>query len=66
MMLSSSQPLRQKNDKKDGRNIRIRTGREMLSLNHYKFKFKLKLKWYCQKYGKHLVDVDEKLHLKNI
>ncbi len=43
--------------KKDGRNIRIRTAREMLSLNHYKFK--LKLKWYCQKYGKHLVDVNE-------
>ncbi len=43
--------------KKDSRNIRIRTAREMLSLNHYKFK--LKLKWYCQKYGKHLVDVNE-------
>jgi len=43
--------------KKEGRNIRIRTAKEMLNLNHYKFK--LKLKWYCQKYGKHLVIVNE-------
>jgi len=29
----------------------------MLSLNHYKFK--IKIKWYANKYGKHIVDCNE-------
>lgn len=43
--------------KKHKRNIRRRTVREMLSLNHYKFK--IKIKWYADKYGKHVVDCNE-------
>lgn len=43
--------------KKGKRQIRRNTVRQMLDLNHYKFK--IKLKWYAKKYGKHLVDVNE-------
>jgi putative transposase len=47
----------QKMSKKQGRRIRRRTTREMLSLGH--FDFKLRIKWYAQKYGKHVVDCNE-------
>jgi len=47
----------QKMSKKQGRRIRRRTAREMLSLGHYDFK--LKIKWYAKKYGKHVVDCNE-------
>jgi len=47
----------QKMSKKQGRRIRRRTTREMLSLGHYDFK--LKIKWYAKKYGKHVVDCNE-------
>lgn len=43
--------------KKGKRRIRLNTARQMLDLNHYKFK--IKLKWYADKYGKHIVDVNE-------
>ena len=39
-----------KMSKKQGRRIRRRTTREMLSLGHYEFK--LRIKWYAKKYGK--------------
>jgi len=39
------------------RKIRRVTAREMLDLNHYKFK--LRIKWYAKKYGKHIVDCNE-------
>ena len=47
----------QKMSKKHGRRIRRRTTREMLSLGH--FDFKLRIKWYAKKYGKHVVDCNE-------
>jgi putative transposase len=47
----------QKMSKKQGRRIRRRTTREMLSLGHYEFK--LRIKWYAKKYGKHVVDCNE-------
>ena len=37
--------------------IRRNTCRQMLDLAHYKFK--MRLKWYAKKYGKHVVDVNE-------
>ena len=40
------------------RKIRRVTAREMLDLNHYKFK--LRIKWYAKKYGKHIVDCNER------
>jgi putative transposase len=43
--------------KKGERRIRRITARQMLDLNHYKFKEKLK--WYADKYGKYIVDVNE-------
>ena len=43
--------------KRNSRKIRRVTVRQMLDLNHYKFK--LKLKWYAKKYGKHIVDCNE-------
>ena len=46
-----------KMSKKQGRRIRRRTTREMLSLGHYDFK--LRIKWYAKKYGKHVVDCNE-------
>ena len=46
-----------KMSKKQSRRIRRRTTREMLSLGHYDFK--LRIKWYAQKYGKHVVDCNE-------
>jgi putative transposase len=46
-----------KMSKKQGRRIRRRTTREMLSLGH--FDFKLRIKWYAKKYGKHVVDCNE-------
>ena len=46
-----------KMSKKQGRRIRRRTAREMLSLGHYDFK--LRIKWYAKKYGKHVVDCNE-------
>ena len=39
------------------RRIRANTCRQMLDLNHYQFK--LRLKWYARKYGKHVVDCNE-------
>ena len=39
------------------RTIRRNTCRQMLDLNHYGFK--LRLKWYGKKYGKHVVDCNE-------
>ena len=39
------------------RTIRRNTCRQMLDLNHYQFK--LRLKWYARKYGKHVVDCNE-------
>jgi len=39
------------------RTIRRNTCRQMLDLNHYSFK--LRLKWYAKKYGKHVVDCNE-------
>jgi putative transposase len=42
---------------KQARSITRRTTREMLSLGHYQFK--LRLKWYAKKYGKHVVDCNE-------
>ena len=39
------------------RTIRRNTARQILDLNHYSFK--LRLKWYAKKYGKIVVDVDE-------
>jgi len=47
----------QKMSKKQGRRIRRRTTREMLSLGHHEFK--LRIKWYAKKYGKHVVDCNE-------
>jgi len=47
----------QKMSRKKGRRIRRRTTREMLSLGHYEFK--LRVKWYAKKYGKHIVDCNE-------
>jgi putative transposase len=47
----------QKMSKKQSRRIRRRTTREMLSLGHYDFK--LRIKWYAKKYGKHVVDCNE-------
>ncbi len=47
----------QKMSRKQGRRIRRRTAREMLSLGHYEFK--LRVKWYAKKYGKHIVDCNE-------
>ena len=46
-----------KMSKRQGRRIRRRTTREMLSLGHYEFK--LRIKWYAKKYGKHVVDCNE-------
>jgi putative transposase len=46
-----------KMSKKQKRKIRRRTTREMLSLGHYNFK--LRIKWYAKKYGKHVVDCNE-------
>ena len=46
-----------KMSKKQARRIRRRTTREMLSLGHYNFK--LRIKWYAKKYGKHVVDCNE-------
>ena len=42
---------------KNVRTIRRNTCRQMLDLNHYGFK--LRLKWYAKKYGKHVVDCNE-------
>ena len=39
------------------RTIRRNTCRQMLDLNHYQFK--LKLKWYARKYGKQVADCNE-------
>ena len=39
------------------RTIRRNTCRQMLDLNHYGFK--VRLKWYAKKYGKHVVDCNE-------
>jgi putative transposase len=39
------------------RTIRRNTCRQMLDLNHYGFK--VRLKWYAKKYGKHIVDCNE-------
>ena len=39
------------------RTIRRNTCRQMLDLNHYGFK--LRIKWYARKYGKHVVDCNE-------
>ena len=39
------------------RTIRRNTCRQMLDLNHYGFK--RRLKWYAKKYGKHVVDCNE-------
>ncbi len=39
------------------RKIRRVTAREMLDLNHYKFK--LRIKWYAKKYRKHIVHCNE-------
>lgn len=39
------------------RTIRRNTCRQMLDLNHYGFK--MRLKWYAKKYGKHVVDCNE-------
>ena len=43
--------------KRGERKIRRVTARQMLDLNHHKFK--IKLKWYADKYGKHIVDCNE-------
>jgi putative transposase len=42
---------------KDQRKIRSKTVRSMIGLKH--FKFKLKLRWYAEKYGKIVIDVNE-------
>lgn len=39
------------------RTLRRNTCRQMMDLNHYQFK--LRLKWYANKYGKHVVDCNE-------
>jgi hypothetical protein len=39
------------------REIRRVIAREMLDLNQYKFK--MRIKWYSKKYGKHVVDCNE-------
>jgi len=44
-------------NKKGERRIRRVTARQMLDLNHYKFK--QTIKWYADKYGKHIVDCNE-------
>jgi putative transposase len=49
---------------KQKRNIRRVTARQMLSLNHYQFK--LRLKWYADKYGKHVVDCNESYTSKTL
>jgi len=43
--------------KKGKRKIRRVTVRQMLDLNYYKLK--IKLKWYADKYGKHIVDCNQ-------
>ena len=45
------------------RTIRRNTCRQMLDLNHYQFK--QRLKWYARKYGKHVVDCNESYSSKN-
>ena len=50
--------------KKQKRNIRRVTVRQMLDLNHYKFKEKIK--WYAKKYGKHIVDCNESYTSKTL
>ena len=47
-----------------GRTIRRNTCRQMLDLCHYKFK--LLLKWYAKKYGKHMVDCCEAYTTKTL
>jgi putative transposase len=39
------------------RKLRTSTCRSMLDLNHYSFK--MRIKWYAKKYGKHVIDVNE-------
>jgi putative transposase len=43
--------------KKGKRKLNKTAVKNMLSLNHYQFK--LMIKWYAKKYGKHVVDVNE-------
>ena len=50
--------------RRKGRVIRRNTCRQMLDLCHYKFK--LIIKWYAQKYGKHLVDCCEAYTTKTL
>lgn len=50
--------------KKQQRNIRRVTVRQMLDLNHYKFKETIK--WYAKKYGKHIVDCNESYTSKTL
>jgi len=49
---------------KQKRNIRRVTTREMLNLNHYQFK--QRIKWYADKYGKHVVDCNESYTSKTL
>jgi putative transposase len=50
--------------RKNGRRINRSTTRAMLDLSHYKFK--MLLKWYAKKYGKHVVDCNESYTSKTI
>jgi putative transposase len=50
--------------RRKGRVIRRNTCRQMLDLCHYKFK--LLLKWYAKKYGKHVVDCCEAYTTKTL
>ena len=49
---------------KSERKIRTKTVRSMLGLAHYRFQ--LRLKWMCQKYGKHLVMCNEAYTSKTV
>jgi len=49
---------------KQKRNIRRVTTREMLNLNHYQFKERIR--WYADKYGKHVVDCNESYTSKTL
>jgi len=53
-----------KMSQKQKRNIRRVTVRQMLDLNHYKFKETIK--WYAKKYGKHIVDCNESYTSKTL
>ena len=60
----TSRMVLKKDDKNRSRKLRKISVREMFSLQHYKFK--TKLKWYAKKYGKLVLDVNESYTSKTL